>query len=427
MRVLIVGSGGREHAIAQKIFNDLQKPEIFCLPGNPGTFRIAENITNIPENDFNSILDFCLQKTIDLVVIGPEIPLVNGLADILRREGISVFGPSARAARIEGDKSFSKKFMQKYHIPTAAFRVFSSEDVENIREYCFTLGFPVVLKASGLAAGKGVLICYSQEELNSALEDLCYKHIFGDASKQIVVEEFMEGEEASVFAITDGVNFLCLPSARDHKRIFDGDKGKNTGGMGAYSPANNIDGALQKKIEDTIIKPAIAGLHAEGSPFSGCLYAGLMINDGEPKVVEFNCRFGDPETQVVLQNISGSFLDLLSSVAEGKIIPESVVTNSGVAVCVVLASEGYPENYSKNLPIDGLNDIDDTDVSIFHAGTKSEGEKILTSGGRVLGVTGFDKHGNLPECIKKTYESVAKISFRGMQFRRDIAAKALTR
>jgi phosphoribosylamine---glycine ligase len=424
MNVAIIGSGGREHALAYQISKSPTLTKLFIIPGNPGTEKLGKNISL---NDNDEIAEFCIENKIELVVIGPEIPLVNGLANLLRLEGIKVFGPDSAAAQIEGDKSFSKWLMEKYEIPTAAFKVFEKLEYQQAIKYLDNISFPVVIKASGLAAGKGVLICNNYEEAKSAVDDIFGKKIFGDAGDVIVIEEFMKGEEASVFAITDGERFICLPPAQDHKRIGDNDTGKNTGGMGAYAPAPIVTNEVQKKINERIIRPTLEGLKKENRKFVGCLYCGLMIRNGYPKVVEFNCRFGDPETQVVVPLLEGDFLKMLYSAAAGRLDLEAVKYNGGAAVCVVATSKGYPDKYEKGFEIKGLDSISSDEIIVFHAGTKKEGEKILTDGGRVLGITAISKVNNLLNVKKTVYEAINKISFENIYYRKDISDKAFTK
>ncbi|RMD50969.1 MAG: phosphoribosylamine--glycine ligase [Ignavibacteria bacterium] len=420
MNVLVIGSGGREHALAWKINQSKSLTKLFCAPGNPGTEKIAKNV-NLPDNE--SILNFCKKESIDLVVVGPELPLVNGITDYLEEEGIKVFGPSKSAARIEGDKSFSKDLMKKYGIPTADYQTFSSNQFEEALNYLKNSNFPVVLKASGLAAGKGVLICKDFDSASEGLKQLMLDKVFDDAGENVVIEEFMTGQEASVFAITDGKEYVTLPAAQDHKRIFDGDKGKNTGGMGAYAPAPLVDDNLLHEIKEKIIEPTISAMAQEGIPYKGCLYCGLMITENGPKVVEFNCRFGDPETQCVLPVIEGDFLKLLYSAAAGNLDKSAVRYNGGSSVCVVAASNGYPGAYQKGFEILGL-DTDYENCMIFHAGTKKVGNVVQTNGGRVLGITSFIKENNLRKAKTIAYETLSKINFDGIYYRKDISDKA---
>lgn len=421
MKVVLIGSGGREHALAYKIAESPQLEKLYCLPGNPGTKLFAENVNITGSVD---ILNFCIEKNIDLIVIGPEQPLVDGLADILRENGFNVFGPSKLAAQIEGDKSFSKTLMKKYGIPTADFEIFEKSDYEIAVTYLKTKEYPIVIKAFGLAAGKGVLICESFEESKIALDECFRNNTFGEAGEKVIIEEFMVGQEASIFAVTDGNDFVILPAAQDHKRIYNGDKGKNTGGMGAYAPAPLITIEIQKEIEEKIIIPTLNAMKSENMLYNGCLYAGLMITSTGPKVVEFNCRFGDPETQAVLPLLEGDFLELLNSAAKGKIDKTSVKYNGGSSVCVVAVSKGYPGKFEKGFKIFGLDEFEDNEIKVFHAGTKDENGFIKTNGGRVLSVTSFITKNDLKEAKQKAYEGISKISFNGMFYRKDISDKA---
>lgn len=423
MNVLVIGSGGREHAIALKINQSKKLKLLYCIPGNPGTESIALNFT-IDVKNHKAIINFCDEKKIDLVVIGPEQPLVDGLSDHLRGEGFKVFGASANAARIESSKSFAKKIMIDASVPTAQYVEFASAQLSEAIKYLEDISYPIVIKADGLAAGKGVLICSDQSEAESAIKEILEHRIFGDSGNKLIIEEFLVGEEASIFAITDGERFVCLPAAQDHKRIGDGDTGKNTGGMGAYAPAPIITEELLKEIETVIIKPVLDQLVKTNNRFIGCLYAGLIITKSGPKVIEFNCRFGDPETQVVLPILDGDFLDLLYSAASGNLDLNAVKYSGGCSVCVVASSKGYPDNYEKGFVINGLEKIDD-EVIVYHAGTILEANKILTNGGRVLGVTSVLKTFDLKSAQEKAYQTISKINFDGIYFRNDIADKAI--
>ncbi len=422
MNVVLVGSGGRENAIAFKISESDLLKNLFILPGNPGTAKYGKNI-NV--SNYDEIVEFCVNNKIDLVIVGPEIPLVDGLGNMLRAKGIKVFGPNKEAAIIEGDKSFSKELMKKYNIPSAGYEIFGKDKYNEAIDYLEKSLYPLVIKASGLAAGKGVIICNTFIEAKECLNNIFNDNIFGKSGDIVVIEEFMEGEEASIFALTDGDNYVVLPSAQDHKRIYDNDKGKNTGGMGAYSPAPIVTTELQKIVEETIIKPTIVAMKAENRKFVGCLYCGLMINNGIPKVVEFNCRFGDPETQVVLPLIEGDLLKLLYNCATGSIDFTEIKQANKSALSVVLASGGYPDKYETGFEITGIKEIVDKEVIIFHSGTKTQDDKLVTAGGRVLAITALGSENNLVECKNKCYNTIEKIKFTNMHYRTDIGDKGI--
>lgn len=398
---------------------------MFISPGNPGTAQVGVNVEIETGNEH--VLNFCKENKIDLVVIGPEQPLVGGLADVLRAGGFKVFGPDKKAAQIEGHKSFAKYLMTKYEIPTATFNEFNSLEKKGALTYTENCSYPFVIKADGLAAGKGVIICNNFVEAEKTINDFFVHKIFGEAGEKIIIEEFLEGEEASILAITDGDNYVLLPSSQDHKRIGDNDTGNNTGGMGAYSPAPVVTDLILNEVEDKIIKPVLSGMKNEGSKFSGCLYVGLMITTSGPKVVEFNCRFGDPETQAVIPLIKGDFLKLLYSTAIGKIDKTAVEYSGGTAICVVAASEGYPGNYKKGFEIDGLQNFNAVQIIIFHAGTLEKEGKIITAGGRVLGVTAFVEENDIQKARSLAYGALQQIKFKGMYYRSDIGMKALNK
>ncbi len=430
MNILLIGSGGREHALAKKI-NASSGVKLFAAPGNPGIFQFATQ-ARINPTHHAEVIEFCKTASIDLVVIGPEAPLAAGLADDLRERGIAVFGPSREAARLESSKAFAKDFMLRHGIPTAQYRVFNEHQHHEARDYVAAHTLPVVIKADGLAAGKGVTVAETHRVALEAL-DAAFDGKYGTAGRSIVVEEFMQGEEASVFAICDGERFLTLATAQDHKRIGDGDTGENTGGMGAYAPAPIVTADVLRRVEELIITPTLKGMKAEGKPFVGCLYVGLMIDkSGMARVVEFNARFGDPETQAVLAILDGDLARLLHSAAIGKLDTSTInkVAN-GVACCVVLAAGGYPGDTRKG---DEITDIEDAEglsngaVSVFHAGTALHHEpdgttSLCTNGGRVLGITASAER--LEEAIKRCYEAVKLVHFRGKTYRTDIGAKGL--
>lgn len=423
MNVMIIGSGGRENALASAVSKSESLTKLFMLPGNPGTETLAENIS-INVKNHTSIKEFCFKENVEFVIIGPEQPLVDGLGNFLREAGLKVFGPDALAAEIESSKSFAKHLMQKYKIPTAAFAEFYESQYNQAIEYLNNSSMPVVIKADGLAAGKGVLICNDLAEALASLDSILVKKEFGDAGNKIIIEDFMIGEEVSIFAVTDGEHFFSLPSAQDHKRIGNNDTGKNTGGMGAYSPAPIITVELLDEIENSIINPTLKALNDEGRKFIGCLYCGLMITEKGPKVIEFNCRFGDPETQVVLPLLKGDLLKLFYSASAEKLDKSLVQYSGGTAVCVVAASMGYPDQYKRGFEISGLKQHEDG-VIIYHSGTKKDGDKILTNGGRVLGITAVSSDNDLRKTKENAYSALKKINFEGMYFRTDIADKGI--
>jgi phosphoribosylamine--glycine ligase len=422
MNVLLIGTGGREHAIALALSKSKKLSKLYCAPGNPGTKSIAENVS-IEISDHKLVVDFCFSNQIDLVVIGPEQPLVDGLSDSLRASSILVFGPSSNAARIESSKVFAKKIMASAKVATASYQEFDIDQFGDAIKYLKHCAYPIVIKADGLAAGKGVIICNYFSEAETAIKQIFVDKIFGNSGNKIIIEEFLTGEEASVFAITDGEDFICLPAAQDHKRIGDNDTGKNTGGMGAYSPAPLITIDLQSQIEKEIIAPTIDALNKSGNKFIGCLYAGLIITKSGPKVIEFNCRFGDPETQAVLPLLDGDFLELLYSAAKGKVDKSSVNYSGGCSVCIVAASGGYPDKFEKGFEITGLN-LNDENIIIYHAGTLERDGKIYTNGGRVLGVTSVIDSNDLREAKRIAYKAIDKITFEGKYYRKDISDKA---
>ena len=432
MNILLIGSGGREHALAKKLTSS-PEVKLFAAPGNPGIFQYASS-AHINPAHHAEVLEFCKERDIDLVVIGPEAPLAAGLVDDLRLRGIAAFGPSREAARLESSKAFAKDFMLRHSIPTAQYRVFDEHQHPEARDYVAAHPLPIVIKADGLAAGKGVTVAETHRIALEAL-DAAFDGKFGTAGRSIVVEEFMQGEEASVFAICDGERFLTLATAQDHKRIGDGDTGENTGGMGAYAPAPIVTPNILRDVEERIIAPTLRGMKAEGKPFVGCLYVGLMIDlNGTSRVVEFNVRFGDPETQVVLAILDGDLAHVLHGAAVGKLDTSSVNNVAdGVACCVVLAAAGYPGEVRKG---DEITDIEDAEgigngaVSVFHAGTAIRHEpdgatSLCTNGGRVLGVTASGAA--LKEAIERCYEAVKLVHFRGKTYRTDIGAKGLRR
>ena len=418
MRVLILGSGGREHALAWKIAQSPKVNKIYCAPGNAGTASVAENIDISPDN-IQALLNFALIKGIGLTVVGPEQPLVKGIADSFEESGLRVFGPSQRAAEIEGSKVFCKDLMKKYGIPTARYESFNSLDQVKL----FTKeDEPVVVKASGLASGKGVVLCRNGKEARSAIQSIMQGKVFGNAGDQVVIEEFLTGQEVSLLAFTDGKTILPLESAQDHKAAFDDDKGPNTGGMGAYSPAPIFTDALKKKVVDEIMIPTVRAMAKEGRYYRGILYAGLMLTESGPKVLEFNARFGDPETQPIMMRIKNDIVPIFEACIDGTLATQTLQWKPESTVCVVMAAKGYPGSYEKGNEITGLNLDENQQAMVFHAGTKLDNGKVLTNGGRVLGVTALGL--NINQAIKNAYSVVDKIKWDGIHFRKDIGSKA---
>lgn len=419
MKILVIGSGGREHALCWKL---AQHPgaEIYVAPGNIGMTDVA-TLVNIKVDDIDALVDFAKAEAIDLTVVGPELPLTLGVVDAFQEAGLACFGPNKAAAKLEGSKAFSKELMKKYNIPTAAFGTFT--DIDQAKAFVDEIGVPCVVKADGLAAGKGVIICMNRDEADQAIEDMLEAHAFGDASAKIVVEEYMVGPEVSVLAFADGKHVLPMVSAQDHKRIFDGDKGPNTGGMGAYSPAPVYTEALSEEVNKSIIEPTIAAMAAEGKPFTGILYTGLMLTEKGPRVLEYNVRFGDPETQPIMVRMKSDIVDLFQACLNGTLDKVSLQWYDEAAVCVVIASGGYPQSSEKGVPIHGLDTISEQEAIVFHSGTAEKDGEIVTNGGRVLGVTAKDA--TIRGAIDKAYAAVEKISFDHMQFRHDIGARAL--
>ena len=425
MNVLVIGAGGREHALAWKIRQSPLVEKLYCAPGNPGIAGVAECVP-IPAGETAQLLAFVQEHSVGLTVVGPEQPLTAGIVDFFEANGAVIFGPTRAAAEIEWSKAFAKRFMQQYRIPTAEYRVFAETERFDAARYINEIPVPVVLKADGLAAGKGVLICETKEQALDGIEQLMEKKILGDAGRCIVIEDYLVGEEASVFVITDGKEFAVLAPAQDHKRIFDNDLGRNTGGMGAYAPAPVVTDEILDVVKRTIIRPALRGLVREGRQYRGCLYIGLMITQTGPKVVEFNCRFGDPETQVVLPLMKEDIVPLLLGAARGELLSGRVRPVDRSAVCVVLASGGYPDSYETGKPVRGLEAAgENPDVMVFHAGTKAGKDGIVTAGGRVLGVTAFGEKDDLAGTIGKAYRAVEKITFDGAYYRSDIGRKGV--
>ena len=418
MKVLVIGSGGREHALAWKIAQSPLVKKVFCAPGNAGTANVAENI-DIPSDNVDALLQFATVTGIGLTGVGPEQPLVKGLVDSFEESGLRVFGPSQRAAEIEGSKVFCKDLMKKYGIPTARYESFDSPDQVKL----FTKeDEPVVVKASGLAAGKGVILCSNAEEARSAVQSIMQEKAFGNAGDQVVVEEFLTGQEVSLLAFTDGKTVLPLDSAQDHKAAFDGDKGPNTGGMGAYSPALVFTEELKQQVIDEIMIPTVRAMAKEGRYYRGILYAGLMLTESGPKVLEFNARFGDPETQPIMMRIKNDIVPIFEACIDGTLAKQSLQWRQEPTVCVVMAAKGYPSSYEKGKEISGLNSDENRQVVVFHAGTKLENGKVLTNGGRVLGVTALGS--DINQAIKNAYSAVDKIKWDGVHYRKDIGNKA---
>ncbi|HKJ05591.1 MAG TPA: phosphoribosylamine--glycine ligase [Geopsychrobacteraceae bacterium] len=423
MKVLVVGGGGREHTLVWKIGQSPLVEKIYCAPGNPGIAELAECV-HIGADEIDALCDFAKAEQIDLTIVGPEVPLTMGIVDIFQAAGLEVFGPNKAAAQIEGSKKFSKDLMAKYNIPTAAYQSFT--DHAAAVAYVRKTGAPIVVKADGLAAGKGVIVANTEEQAIEAIDDIMLDKVFGTAGASVVIEEFMAGEEASFFAFTDGKNILPLASSQDHKRVYDNDEGPNTGGMGAYSPAPVVTAELHDEIVETIVRPTIEGMAREGCPYVGILYVGLMIEGGKPRVVEFNARFGDPEAQPLLMRMKSDIVPVLQACARGALTQDLIEWHDKAAVCVVMASGGYPAAFAKGLPIDGLDAaaaIDD--LMVFHAGTSLKSGKVVNNGGRVLGVTALGD--TVKAAIDKAYQGVAVISWENVHYRKDIGARALNR
>ena len=422
MKILLVGGGGREHALAWKIAQNSQVKRIFCAPGNAGIAEIADCV-DIAATDVKGLFNFAKKNKIDLTVVGPEAPLVLGIVDKFEKAKMKIFGPTKAAAALEGSKAFAKAFTLRHKIPSATFATFTEPDKALL--YLEEHPAPIVVKADGLAAGKGALVCNTQEEAFEAVRDLMVKRVFGDAGHKIVIEEYLEGEEASVLVLTDGSAYVCLAPAQDHKPIFDGDLGPNTGGMGAYAPAPVVDAQMMKIIEERLIYWSIKGMADEHRPYKGVLYFGLMITSDGPKLIEYNCRFGDPETQAVLPLLKTDLVELMYAVVDGRLAEITLEQSEKYAVCVVMASAGYPSDYEKGKPILGLDHYHESETIVFHAGTKREDKRVVTNGGRVLGVTTVDT--TIEKAIKGAYAAVGTIAFDGAYYRKDIGARAIER
>jgi phosphoribosylamine--glycine ligase len=419
MKVLIIGSGGREHAITWKVAQSPKAEQIFVLPGNPGIAQVAKNVDGISVNDHVAVVAFCKANQIDLVIVGPEVPLADGLVDSLSAEGIRCFGPSQAAAQIEASKVFAKDFMARHNIPSARYKKFTK--LVDAVKHLQSVDYPIVIKASGLAAGKGVILPETDEEARSTLEDILVKKVFGEAGTEVVIEERMKGQEVSLMAFTDGKTIFPMLPAQDHKRLLDEDNGPNTGGMGAYAPAPIFTNELLQETIEKVLQPAVDGLRNEGRKFVGVLYAGLMLTPNGIRVLEFNCRFGDPETQVALPLLETDLLEIADACVDGRLNEVNIRWKKGAAVCVVLASKGYPEKPEKGQVV-SFSELPE-DMICFHAGTKQNGADVVTAGGRVFGLTAWSS--NIASTVQKVYANIDKVKFDGMQYRKDIAHRAL--
>jgi len=425
MKVMVIGSGGREDALVWKISQSPLVSQVFCAPGNAGISIRPKTkcLPSLKATDIWNLRTFARGNKIDLTVVGPEAPLVAGIVDEFEKVNLKIFGPKKETAQIEGSKVFAKNFLKRYKIPTPSFTVFDINEIAEAKKYA-QANLPCVIKADGLAAGKGVIPCFNESEVLAAIEKIMVRKEFGDSGNRVVVEEFLRGEEATFKILTDGQNSIPLLSTQDHKPVFDGDRGENTGGMGAYAPAPVITKELEKEITETIINPTLKGMQKEGKPYRGVLYVGLMITPQGPKVLEFNCRFGDPELQPIVLLMKSDIVPILMGISQGQLTKEKIIWEDRAAVCVVMTSAGYPGEYQIGKEIEGLEEVAEMgDVVVFHAGTRSENGKILTAGGRVLGVTA--KANGIPEAIKVAYRAVSKITWDGERHRTDIGQKAL--
>ncbi len=424
MRILVVGSGGREHALTKTLAQSDEVSALFAAPGNPGTAQKATNV-GIEATDLDGLVDFADTESIDLTIVGPEKPLVDGIVNRFEAAGLSIVGPTRTAARLEGSKAFADKFMARHDVPTASFRVFTADEYDEASAYLDDVGAPIVVKADGLAGGKGSFVCSTLEEAHDALDQIVRRRAFGAAGDRVVIEEKMEGEEVSVLAFTDGAHYVLLPPSQDHKPIGEGGTGPNTGGMGAFAPAPIVNGTLLSRICREIVEPTLQGMRDEGTPYRGVLYCGLMITEEGPKVVEYNCRLGDPETQVVLPLVESDLAAVFRDLADGDLQGGNLRTSSGAAACVVLASDGYPVEYETGFEITGIGDAEALDdVSVIHAGTRLTPEgALVTNGGRVLGVIATG--GDLPTALDRAYDGVDRVHFEGKTYRRDIGEKGL--
>jgi phosphoribosylamine--glycine ligase len=421
MKVLVVGGGGREHALVWKIAQSPHVIKVYCAPGNAGIAQEAETV-DIAANDLKSLLAFAKENDIDVTVVGPEVPLCDGIVDLFQKDGLKVFGPRRHAANLEGSKSYSKMLMKSAGIATARFKILS--ELSSAKDYVESIGAPIVVKATGLAAGKGVSVCSTVEEAHEAIDLMMKERVFGASGDSVVIEECLVGEEASILAFVDGHAIFTLESSQDHKPVFDGDKGPNTGGMGAYSPAPIVTDRVMGQVERDVLVPVAYASNRDGCPYRGILYAGLMITEEGPKVLEFNVRFGDPETQPILMRMKSDIMEPIMAVIEGKLADTSIEWDKRAAVCVVMASGGYPGKYEKGKEITGIEEAEALgDVKVFHAGTKLDDGKVVTNGGRVLGVTALGD--TIKAAQQRAYEAVDKIHFEGAQYRTDIADKAI--
>lgn len=415
MKVLVIGGGGREHTLVWKIALSPKVSEVYCAPGNPGMKNLA-TIVNISVDDINALADFAEKNKIDLTVVGPEAPLVSGIVDEFEKRGLKIFGPSKAAAQIEGSKVFSKNLMKKYNIPTAKYQVF--EKPQDAIDYINSVNMPLVIKAEGLAAGKGVVIALDRDTAEATVKSMMIDKTFGNSGNRIVIEEYLQGPEVTVLAFCDGKVAVPMVSSRDHKRVCDGDKGPNTGGMGAVSPAPAYSVELDQVVKESIIQKTVDAMAKEGMPFKGVLYTGLMLTQEGPKVLEYNCRFGDPEAQVVIPRLKTDLVDIMLAILNGNLADVQIEWRQEAAVCVVMASGGYPGHYETGKVITGLEDAEKTGAIVFHAGTTVKNNKIVTVGGRVLGITALGKDVQIAR--QKAYEAVSKIHFDGMHYRKDI-------
>ncbi len=423
MKVLVVGSGGREHSLVWKIKQSIRVEKVYCAPGNAGIKKLAECI-DISATDVKSLADFAVREQIDLTVVGPEASLVEGVVDLFEKKGLRIFGPTKKAAILEGSKVYTKEFLAKYDIPTAQFKVF--KDARKAKKYIDKCGAPIVVKADGLAAGKGVIVAATVEEAKDAVDQIMIDKVFGDAGKKVVIEECLKGEEASFIAFTDGKSVLPLPTSQDHKPIFDNDQGPNTGGMGAYSPAPVVTAEISEYVMEKVMLQTVRGMAAEGRPYKGMLYAGLMISGDKLNVLEFNCRFGDPEAQPLLMRLKSDVVDIFEAAIDGNLDTIDMKIDPRPTVCVVMSSGGYPGSYEKGKLIRGISKANAVPgVEVFHAGTATENRRLVTAGGRVLGITAIGK--DLETAISRAYKGVAEIHWTGCFFRTDIGAKALNR